>query len=237
MKKLLIFPALLMAFSLLLSVPAYAASGDVTVYVTDSGEKYHADGCRYLSKSQHARTLADAVSAGYTPCSVCHPPVLDEASYSSDSSLSQEKWDALSRLAGGSFDAAEAYARQEEQSSGVPAATRTPPPIKVGEPVGPIRALVTFDGLGEIILSLFASLIGLFFLATICESIGYKTGKRVNTFLIVDIILVLFIISLAYSGRSYVRKVKAFESTVAEELQKAHDDGYSDGYIDALKTR
>jgi micrococcal nuclease len=50
------------------------SSGDVTVYITDTGEKYHRGNCRYLKKSKHAISLADAKAAGYTPCSVCDPP-------------------------------------------------------------------------------------------------------------------------------------------------------------------
>jgi hypothetical protein len=51
-------------------------SGDskIIVYVTNTGEKYHVDGCRYLSRSQNAITLQEAKNEGYTPCSVCHPP-------------------------------------------------------------------------------------------------------------------------------------------------------------------
>jgi len=44
---------------------------DVTVYVTKTGKKYHAAGCRYLSKSCIPISLNDAISQGYTPCSVC----------------------------------------------------------------------------------------------------------------------------------------------------------------------
>src|SRR5690606_17472925 len=44
-----------------------------TVYVTRTGEKYHADACRYLSRSKIAINLKDAVSNGYTACSVCKP--------------------------------------------------------------------------------------------------------------------------------------------------------------------
>jgi hypothetical protein len=44
-----------------------------TVYVTRTGEKYHDDGCRYLSKSKIEITLADAKDKGYTACSVCKP--------------------------------------------------------------------------------------------------------------------------------------------------------------------
>jgi micrococcal nuclease len=47
---------------------------EVTVYSTDSGTKYHADGCRYLAKSKHAISLKDALARGLGPCSVCKPP-------------------------------------------------------------------------------------------------------------------------------------------------------------------
>ena len=50
-----------------------------TVYITVSGKKYHADGCRYLSKSKIAIALADAVAKGYGPCSACNPPTDDTA--------------------------------------------------------------------------------------------------------------------------------------------------------------
>lgn len=43
------------------------------VYVTNSGEKYHRAGCRYLSKSQIPMGRSEAISGGYTPCSVCRP--------------------------------------------------------------------------------------------------------------------------------------------------------------------
>lgn len=41
-----------------------------TVYVTATGSKYHRAGCSYL-KSSRAISLADAIAAGYTPCSRC----------------------------------------------------------------------------------------------------------------------------------------------------------------------
>lgn len=43
-----------------------------TVYITNTGEKYHNVGCRYLRKSQIPISLDDAVARGYTPCKVCH---------------------------------------------------------------------------------------------------------------------------------------------------------------------
>ena len=48
-------------------------SNSYTVYVTKTGSKYHRDGCRYLSKSQIAKSKNDAISQRYTPCSVCNP--------------------------------------------------------------------------------------------------------------------------------------------------------------------
>jgi hypothetical protein len=46
-----------------------------TVYGTRTGEKYHRDTCRYLSKSKIPMELEEA-AARYGPCSVCRPPVL-----------------------------------------------------------------------------------------------------------------------------------------------------------------
>ena len=48
------------------------------MYITKTGRKYHAGGCRLLSKSSTAIDLADAVSRGYTPCGVCNPPTQRE---------------------------------------------------------------------------------------------------------------------------------------------------------------
>jgi hypothetical protein len=47
---------------------------ELMVYVTETGEKYHLAGCRYLEHSAKAMTLAAAKAAGYTPCTVCKPP-------------------------------------------------------------------------------------------------------------------------------------------------------------------
>ena len=51
-------------------VSASYGPGEV-VYITDTGEKYHRDGCRYLKKSKHAIGLNDAKAMGYTACKVC----------------------------------------------------------------------------------------------------------------------------------------------------------------------
>jgi len=49
------------------------ASGDTIVYITRTGECYHAGGCRYLSSSRLRIALKDARGT-YRPCSVCDPP-------------------------------------------------------------------------------------------------------------------------------------------------------------------
>ena len=48
-------------------------SGGGTVYITNTGTKYHLLGCRYLSGSAIAVSCSYATSHGYGPCSVCHP--------------------------------------------------------------------------------------------------------------------------------------------------------------------
>lgn len=44
-----------------------------TVYITNTGKKYHAAGCRHLRKRAIPLSLSDAVKQ-YEPCSVCRPP-------------------------------------------------------------------------------------------------------------------------------------------------------------------
>jgi hypothetical protein len=46
----------------------------VTVYITDTGAKYHVGSCRYLSHSKHPISLKDAKAQGYEACKVCRPP-------------------------------------------------------------------------------------------------------------------------------------------------------------------
>lgn len=50
-----------------------SGGGGGTVYITRTGSKYHANGCRYLSRSKIPISKSSARARGYTPCSVCHP--------------------------------------------------------------------------------------------------------------------------------------------------------------------
>ena len=51
------------------------ADGSETVFVTKSGDKYHAAGCRFLAKSQIPVALKNV--GNRAACSVCGPPVLE----------------------------------------------------------------------------------------------------------------------------------------------------------------
>lgn len=44
-----------------------------TVYITDTGEKYHEDGCQYLSDSKIPVSRSEAIRRGLDPCSKCEP--------------------------------------------------------------------------------------------------------------------------------------------------------------------
>lgn len=52
--------------------PSLGSTGSTTVYITDTGSKYHRAGCRYLSQSSHSISLSNAKQMGYTACSVCY---------------------------------------------------------------------------------------------------------------------------------------------------------------------
>lgn len=46
---------------------------DPIVYITNTGEKYHRSGCRFLDESKIEIPLSEA-AAIYSPCGVCNPP-------------------------------------------------------------------------------------------------------------------------------------------------------------------
>lgn len=55
------------------SSPAEVEPISKTVYITETGKKYHREGCRYLKKSKIAISYDDARAQGYEPCAVCNP--------------------------------------------------------------------------------------------------------------------------------------------------------------------
>lgn len=58
------------------SVPSESSQpvkSSVTVYITETGEKYHSDDCSYLKNSKIPISKDDAISRDYTPCSRCKP--------------------------------------------------------------------------------------------------------------------------------------------------------------------
>ena len=48
-------------------------NNDPTVYITNTGGKYHRAGCRFLKQSQIEKHLSE-VKGVYGPCGVCNPP-------------------------------------------------------------------------------------------------------------------------------------------------------------------
>jgi hypothetical protein len=54
---------------------AQADPATITVYITKTGEKYHRDGCRFLSRSRIPMPLKEAVKR-FEPCKVCRPPLM-----------------------------------------------------------------------------------------------------------------------------------------------------------------
>ena len=58
-------------------VEPYVPDNNPTVYVTNTGDCYHEDGCRYL-RSRNRTTLYDAYLDKYRSCSICDPPELSK---------------------------------------------------------------------------------------------------------------------------------------------------------------
>ena len=52
---------------------SYAPDDDPIVYITETGTKYHRDGCQFLAKSKIPIKKSEAIKQGYTPCGVCKP--------------------------------------------------------------------------------------------------------------------------------------------------------------------
>lgn len=62
------------ALLLLLTAAVASCAEDPQVYITETGKKYHLDGCRYLERSRIPIRLSTASSLGYDPCGHCNPP-------------------------------------------------------------------------------------------------------------------------------------------------------------------
>jgi len=63
---------LTVVLGLALVSPGFSAdSPDQTVYVTNTGKKYHSSSCQCLRKSKTTTTLEDAMASGLTACSRC----------------------------------------------------------------------------------------------------------------------------------------------------------------------
>jgi methylphosphotriester-DNA--protein-cysteine methyltransferase len=76
MKKRGVFVLVIVLIGLI-AAAGYAASGDTTVYITKTGEKYHTERCTSVKNSKIAISLAAAVTRGFEACKRCKPPVLD----------------------------------------------------------------------------------------------------------------------------------------------------------------
>lgn len=57
-------------------VPSAENQVDTVVYITKTGSKYHNAGCRYLKSSVPIKL--SEISSGYSPCSVCNPPIFNK---------------------------------------------------------------------------------------------------------------------------------------------------------------
>lgn len=118
MKKcFLVFLALFLLISPCL---AYSVPDDTVVYVTDTGTKYHRDGCSYLHSS-HPMTIQQAEASGYGPCSRCRP---DRRTGEYESS-----WDGQSSSSSSHTDATERPTVRP-----TPTPTPEPTPVPVAEP-------------------------------------------------------------------------------------------------------
>ena len=71
----------LTAILLLVLVAISAYAEDTTVYVTETGARFHREDCRSLRASSIPLTLSEAIRQGYTPCGICQPPTLASELY------------------------------------------------------------------------------------------------------------------------------------------------------------
>jgi endonuclease YncB( thermonuclease family) len=67
---------LALVMQLLPGAPLAGQNADPTVFITETGRRYHRDGCTYLERTRIPIALSEAVVLGYTPCGLCNPPTL-----------------------------------------------------------------------------------------------------------------------------------------------------------------
>lgn len=86
---------LLFAVCLLITISCctHRKATDYTVYITNTGNKYHTNACRYLGKSALPISLKDICTRGYGPCSECGPPNCQLPAVVKDSIVSHQKAD------------------------------------------------------------------------------------------------------------------------------------------------
>lgn len=55
------------------STSHHSTTHSYTVYITNTGAKFHASGCRSLRASKIPISRSAAISRGYSACGICHP--------------------------------------------------------------------------------------------------------------------------------------------------------------------
>ena len=74
MKKKLFF--LISLFFIAAMLLAQSSKDNVTVYVTEKGNKYHTASCHTIKNSKTiSMKEEDAIKAGYTACKICAPQI------------------------------------------------------------------------------------------------------------------------------------------------------------------
>jgi endonuclease YncB( thermonuclease family) len=71
MKRLM---GLFLVLQLFSAIGLAGQGSDPTVFLTETGRRYHRDGCTYLERTRIPIALSEAVALGYTPCGACNPP-------------------------------------------------------------------------------------------------------------------------------------------------------------------
>ena len=60
-------------YFLIFPILSYTVPNDTVVYIAPHGEKYHREGCSYISSDAKSLLITVAVVRGYSPCSRCDP--------------------------------------------------------------------------------------------------------------------------------------------------------------------